>query len=290
MSVAGAQQLPSSVPPAERADRERTATAFGSVDESGTVRLGAAQQAAVSGKAKVSGSGQPISTGPVCSYSDQTQSLRDFVAPVLSDLSNESDVRKNLDAGNQYVATTCPGEDTTWQFVDPNAPAAQAAAAATVAYEQEAREMRLPMPRPRLWPGADRLEVGIETWLHVDSDDPARGLPFDAPLRVQADTTDVWVSAEVRATRVVWAFHGDARGTPDPVPCAGAGKVWQPGLDEHDPGRCVVRFFRSGSGAATVTITYAVRFAASTGPIPEVQTQRVFTFPFEVQGHEAVIR
>jgi hypothetical protein len=226
----------------------------------------------------------------VCTYSDQTQSLRDFVTPVLSDLTAESDVRKNLDAGNQYVATTCPGESTNWRFVGPNAPAAQAAAAATVAYEQEANEMRLPMPRPRLWPSADRLEVGIETWLHVDSDDPARGLPFDTPLTVQAQTTDVWVSAEVRATKVTWEFRGEAKGTPDPVSCAGAGKVWQPGLDEQDPGRCVVRFFRSGSGTASVTITYAVRFVASTGPIPEVQTQRVFGFPYEVRGHEAVIR
>ena len=187
------------------------------------------------------------------------------------------------------MAIMCPGEDVRWQFIDPNAPPLQPGLPPRAVFEEEARQLRLPKPVPVGWPDLDRQEVGIETWLHVDSD-AADAIPFATPLTVRADTTDVWVSADVRATQVVWQFGGDARGTPDPVVCTGPGKAWQPGVDDRDPQRCPVRFFHSGSGTVAVTITYSVQFASNLGPIPPVQTQRQSTTGYQVRGHEAVIR
>jgi hypothetical protein len=178
-------------------------------------------------------------------------------------------------AGNERVAPAQPG-----------GPAPDPVAPTPAEFEAAVKEMALPAPVVTMWPAADRMVVGIETWLRVDSGDAARPLPFGSPLEDGVETRNVQVRAQAMVTAVDWDFGAGAA----PVTCPGPGKPWVAGVNDTDPERCVVRFHQSGSGTATVTLRYRVVWQATTGQNGAVVTERSATVPFTVRGYEAVIR
>jgi hypothetical protein len=227
----------------------------------------------------------------VCRVADQTDIVGSYLPTSSTAPTSNEEVRNHLKDGDRYIQTTCPpkegesAETVTGVWVRPGQ-ATSSPGPTPAEFEAAVKEMVLPGPVVTMWPAADRMVVGVETWLHVDSSDPVRPIPFGAALVDGVETRNVKVAASATVTSVEWSFGAGTM----PVTCDGAGQVWSPGADERDPHRCVVRFHRSGGGSATVTLQYRIGWQATTGQGGTVVTERSATVPYQVRGYEAVIR
>jgi hypothetical protein len=231
---------------------------------------------------------KPAAVSPdKCDYTDMTG----LSYPTsTTDAATTAELGAKRDAGQKFIYWSCHKPDGTPYYgadwVDPNAGAGDPATRGE--FEAAARTVTLPGPVARLWPPAGKQVVNVDTWLHVDSTDPAHVIPFTTPLAADVSTTRVLTSAAATATQVTWTFAGDAKGTPAPVRCTNAGKVWVEGATGTD---CAVRFYKSGAGTATVAITYTILWVSTTGEWGVLNdVARTATFDYRVDGYEAIIR